>query len=70
MYWRPGNSAAFLSLVELLTGKPLDGSAWVEALATPVDAKVCACLCCQRVLGSCGMYVLQLLYDGSLHIIT
>lgn len=40
MYWQPGNSASFLSLVESLTGKPLDGSAWVEALATPVDAKV------------------------------
>lgn len=41
VYWRPGNSAAFLSLVEQLTGKPLDGSAWVETLATPVEVKVC-----------------------------
>ncbi len=41
VYWNPGNSAAFLSLVEQLTGKPLDGSTWVEELATPVDDKVC-----------------------------
>ena len=32
MYWRPGNGASFLDLVEKLTGAPLAGDAWVAAL--------------------------------------
>ena len=30
MYWRPGNGASFLDLVEGLTGSPLTGDAWVS----------------------------------------
>eukprot|EP00611_Tribonema_gayanum_P015560 TRINITY_DN2741_c0_g1_i1.p1 TRINITY_DN2741_c0_g1~~TRINITY_DN2741_c0_g1_i1.p1 ORF type:complete len:644 (+),score=223.31 TRINITY_DN2741_c0_g1_i1:81-2012(+) len=40
IYWRPGNSRAFLDLVEELTGAPLSGDAWVAALEETVDAKV------------------------------
>jgi len=32
VYWKPGNSEAFLDLVQALTGKPLTGEAWVSAL--------------------------------------
>jgi len=32
MYWRPGNGASFLDLVENLTGSPLTGDAWVAVL--------------------------------------
>ena len=32
VYWRPGNSELFLSLVQKLTGKPLTGEAWVDML--------------------------------------
>lgn len=38
--WAPGNSQPFLGLVEKLTGKPLDGSAWVAALATSIEERV------------------------------
>lgn len=31
-YWRPGNSEMFLDLVHKLTGKPLSGDPWIEAL--------------------------------------
>ena len=33
----PGNSEPFLGLVEALTGAPLTGDAWVEALRTPLE---------------------------------
>ncbi|CAK0829101.1 unnamed protein product [Prorocentrum cordatum] len=36
-YWRPGNSAAFLDLVEGLTGKPLTGDAWQRKLSRPLE---------------------------------
>jgi len=39
-YWEPGNSKMFLDLVETLTGKPLTGDAWVNALKKPVEEKV------------------------------
>jgi hypothetical protein len=32
VYWRPGNSAAFLDLVQQLTGAPLTADAWVAEL--------------------------------------
>lgn len=35
-YWRPGNGAAFLSLVESLTGSPLSAEAWVHELSRPI----------------------------------
>ena len=35
-YWRPGNGAAFLDLVQQLTGQPLSADAWVEQLKEPV----------------------------------
>jgi hypothetical protein len=31
-YWKPGNSEQFLDLVKGLTGKPLTGEAWIQAL--------------------------------------
>ena len=40
--WAPGNSQPFLGLVETLTGKPLDGAAWVAELAVPTDTLVAA----------------------------
>ena len=36
VYWRPGNSAAFLDLVDRLTGKPLLADAWVARLQVPL----------------------------------
>jgi hypothetical protein len=36
VYWRPGNSAAFLDLVASLTGKPLAADAWVARLRLPL----------------------------------
>lgn len=36
-YWKPGNSAMFLDLVEGLTGKPLTADAWVTCLKEPLD---------------------------------
>jgi len=36
-YWKPGNSARFLDLVEGLTGKPLTGDAWVKDLQEPLE---------------------------------
>eukprot|EP00931_Biecheleriopsis_adriatica_P004309 TRINITY_DN106001_c0_g1_i1.p1 TRINITY_DN106001_c0_g1~~TRINITY_DN106001_c0_g1_i1.p1 ORF type:complete len:701 (+),score=160.91 TRINITY_DN106001_c0_g1_i1:23-2104(+) len=36
-YWRPGNSAVFLDVVEALTGKPLTGKAWVQKLEKPMS---------------------------------
>jgi len=35
--WEPGNSEAFLDLVEQLTGKPLSSDAWVASLRQPLD---------------------------------
>lgn len=32
VYWRPGNGAMFLDLVQQLTGKPLAADAWVARL--------------------------------------
>lgn len=31
-YWRPGNGAAFLDLVQQMTGQPLTADAWVSKL--------------------------------------
>ena len=42
MYWRPGNGASFLDLVEKLTGSPLAGDAWVAALKKSTPDKVAA----------------------------
>jgi len=39
-YWRPGNSEAFLGLVEKLTGAPLSGDAWVAMLQQDVEELV------------------------------
>jgi len=39
-YWAPGNGAAFLDLVEGLTGAPLVADAWVADLQQSTDAKV------------------------------
>ena len=39
-YWRPGNSAQFLDLVQGLTGAPLTGAAWIAALEEDLAAKV------------------------------
>lgn len=36
VYWRPGNGAAFLDLVQQLTGQPLSADAWVEQLQQPI----------------------------------
>ena len=36
VYWRPGNGAAFLDLVQQLTGHPLSADAWVAQLQEPV----------------------------------
>jgi len=35
--WKPGNSEAFLDLVDRLTGKPLSSDAWVAVLRQPLD---------------------------------
>lgn len=37
VYWAPGNGAAFLDLVQKLTGKPLSADAWVHELNQPLD---------------------------------
>uniref|UniRef100_A0A7S2S766 Peptidase M3A/M3B catalytic domain-containing protein n=1 Tax=Rhizochromulina marina TaxID=1034831 RepID=A0A7S2S766_9STRA len=39
-YWQPGNSAMFLDLVENLTGEPLTGAAWIEALEEDLEVKL------------------------------
>lgn len=39
-YWRPGNSAQFLDLVQGLTGKPLTSAAWVDVLREGVEEVV------------------------------
>lgn len=39
-YWRPGNGAPFLELVEKLTGKPLSADAWVEELSQDLEEKI------------------------------
>ena len=36
VYWRPGNGAAFLDLVQQLTGQPLTADAWVSKLRESV----------------------------------
>ncbi|KAI8467008.1 MAG: hypothetical protein J3K34DRAFT_431916 [Monoraphidium minutum] len=36
-YWRPGNSAMFLELVDALTGAPLAADAWVARMREPMD---------------------------------
>lgn len=36
VYWRPGNGAAFLDLVQQLTGQPLSADAWVAQLQEPI----------------------------------
>eukprot|EP00877_Chromochloris_zofingiensis_P006150 jgi/Chrzof1/1789/Cz10g21060.t1 len=36
VYWRPGNGAMFLDLVQQLTGAPLSADAWVARLNTPL----------------------------------
>lgn len=38
VYWRPGNGAMFLDLVEQLTGKPLAADAWVARLQRDTQA--------------------------------
>lgn len=38
MYWRPGNGAMFLDLVQQLTGKPLAADAWVARLQRDTGA--------------------------------
>ena len=40
VYWQPGNGAAFLDLVQQLTGKPLAADAWIAELQTPLDKLV------------------------------
>jgi hypothetical protein len=40
VYWKPGNRAQFLDLVQTLTGAPLTASAWVEQLNTPSEEVV------------------------------
>ena len=39
-YWAPGNGAAFLDLVQSLTGAPLTGDAWVASLSEDLEALV------------------------------
>lgn len=36
VYWKPGNGAAFLDLVQQLTSQPLSADAWVQQLQQPV----------------------------------
>lgn len=38
VYWRPGNGAMFLDLVQQLTGKPLAADAWVARLQRDTQA--------------------------------
>jgi hypothetical protein len=40
IYWKPGNSEIFLSLVEKLTKEPLTSRAWVEKLQHPLEVTV------------------------------
>jgi hypothetical protein len=40
VYWKPGNSEIFLSLVEKLTKEPLTSHAWVEKLQHPLEEAV------------------------------
>ncbi len=40
IYWRPGNGAAFLELVQQLTAEPLSADAWVSSLKQSVDSVV------------------------------
>ncbi len=40
IYWRPGNGAAFLELVQQLTAEPLSADAWVSRLKQSVDSVV------------------------------
>ena len=37
VYWRPGNTARFVDLVKELTGEPLSGNAWTDALSVDVE---------------------------------
>lgn len=39
-YWRPGNGAAFLELVQQLTAEPLSADAWVSRLNQSVVSVV------------------------------
>jgi len=39
-YWAPGNSQPFLGLVQTLTGAPLTGKPWVDALEQPTESLV------------------------------
>ena len=39
-YWRPGNGAAFLDLVQGLTGEPLSADGWVSKLQESVSSVV------------------------------
>ncbi len=41
-YWAPGNGAAFLDLVQKLTGAPLSGDAWVAHLQQPLQDVIAA----------------------------
>lgn len=40
VYWRPGNGAAFLDLVQQLTGEALTADAWVSKLKESVSSVV------------------------------
>ena len=40
VYWHPGNSESFLSLVQKLTGAPLSSDAWVEELQEDLEGCV------------------------------
>lgn len=40
VYWRPGNGAAFLDLVQQLTGEVLTADAWVSKLKESVTSVV------------------------------
>ena len=42
VYWTPGNSEQFMTLVERLTGKPLSGDAWVDMLEESTDSVLVA----------------------------
>ncbi|GFH09111.1 uncharacterized protein HaLaN_04198 [Haematococcus lacustris] len=37
VYWAPGNGAAFLDLVQQLTGTPLAADAWIKHLEQPLE---------------------------------
>jgi len=40
VYWKPGNSAKFLDLVQKLTGSPLSSDSWVQELQRTVEEVV------------------------------